>query len=124
MGISAANMVRIRPVGFKEEELSQDEKARAHGDRSQAPGMCQGLCWAPKHRHLRTLGAAGEADVTTCMELSCTNGGKCCGDAGLSVWLAVLAGRLGACTVQEDRQAETTGTAGVSFVNRSSRFLK
>lgn len=65
MGISAANMVRIRPVGFKEEELSQDEKARAHGDRSQAPGMCQGLCWAPKHRHLRTLGAAGEADVTT-----------------------------------------------------------
>ena len=41
------------------------------------------------------------------------------GDARLSVWVAVLAGRLGACTVQEDRQAEATGTAGVGSVTSS-----
>lgn len=81
-------MLRNPPVGFKEEEVGQDEKAGA--DRGEpfirglepSPGMRQGLCWTPNHRHPRALGVAGETDVITDNVHGSRVEGKCCGDAG------------------------------------------
>ena len=63
-------------------------------------------------------GCSGGTDVPTDRVHRGLMEGRRRGDTRLSAWLAVLARRLGACTVQ-DRQAEATGTVGVGFVTSS-----